>query len=387
MMFKKMLMTLACFLMMTSILFAEASFQGLGDLPGGEFLSAAYGVSEDGTYVVGRGTTEPAPEEYEALGYRAFLWSQSGGMVNLGDLPGGDVYSSAHGVSRDGTVVVGEGRSPIGPESPTGTEAFRWTEQGGMVGIGDLPGGYFASEARGLSADGSVVVGWGYSDVGAPEAFYWTEAEGLVGIGDLPPDDSMGDSMAYSISSDGTVVAGTGHSPKSEAFRWTEEGGMVGLGLLPGMEASTAYDISSDGSVVVGNSAYYGDLNGDGEMDQEAFRWTQCSGMEGLGDLPGGAFYSNAMGVSADGSVIVGWGTTAQGQRAFIWDEANGMRSLQDVLTNVYGLDLTGWTLTNAYDISADGTTIVGRGSSPNGTEAWVAKIETPIWAQYSEDG
>ena len=47
-----------------------------------------------------------------------------------------------------------------------------------------------------------------------------------------------------------------------------------------------------------------------------------------LGDLPGGIFESNPAGISADGSTVVGLGTSASGSAAFIWDEANGMRDL-----------------------------------------------------------
>ncbi|MFQ5806090.1 MAG: hypothetical protein ACE5I3_06545 [Phycisphaerae bacterium] len=59
------------------------------------------------------------------------------------------------------------------------------------------------------------------------------------------------------------------------------------------------------------------------------------------------------------------------------------MRNLQDVLTDEYGLDLTGWRLSVAYGISADGLTIVGDGQNPNGdTEAWIAHIPEPaaLW-------
>ena len=55
------------------------------------------------------------------------------------------------------------------------------------------------------------------------------------------------------------------------------------------------------------------------------------------------------------------------------------MRYLQDVLTGDFGLDLTGWTLTQALGVSADGLTIVGRGTNPSGnTEAWLAVVPEP---------
>ena len=58
-------------------------------------------------------------------------------------------------------------------------EAFRWTATDGLVGIG----GGFASDAYGLSADGSVV-GYSGSDTRGA-AFRWTRETGLVPIGNL----------------------------------------------------------------------------------------------------------------------------------------------------------------------------------------------------------
>jgi len=152
-------------------------------------------------------------------------------------------------------------------------------------------------------------------------------------------------------------------------------GGMVGLGDLPGGALdSVAFDISADGSVVVGRAA--------GARGAEAFRWTEAGGMVGLGDVGAGATDSQALAVSADGSVIVGSG--ARG--AIIWDAAHGVRDLKQVLTLDLGLDLTGWNLFSATGVSADGHTIVGRGSGPGGLEGWVAVVPEPasaaaLWA------
>ena len=339
-----------------------ASFQGLGYLPGGSFDSNASGVSADGSVVVGYSDGE------------AFRWTQATGMVGLGDVPTevfcnpesntcfeDVVYSKAYGVSADGSVVVGGGSYW---SSYSLNEAFRWTQATGMVGLG---GGV----AYGVSADGSVVVG--QSGGGGFQAFRWTQATGVVGLGSLLIGDS---SSASGASADGSVVVG---KSGDEAFRWTQGTGMVGLGYLPGVNGffgfSEANGVSADGSVVVGYSNGGNGFNGN---LIEAFRWTQAGGMVGLGVLSGGiASYAN--GVSADGSVVVGYSATDPftGAEAFIWNSSQGMRSLQQVLTNDYGLDLTGWSLDVAGAISADGLTIVGFGTNPNGlTEAWIASLD-----------
>ena len=70
----------------------------------------------------------------------------------LGFLPGGS-FSFARGVNADGTVVVGPSNDASGL-----SQAFRWAAASGMVGLGFLPGGN-TSLARGVNADGTVVVG------------------------------------------------------------------------------------------------------------------------------------------------------------------------------------------------------------------------------------
>ena len=55
------------------------------------------------------------------------------------------------------------------------------------------------------------------------------------------------------------------------------------------------------------------------------------------------------------------------------------MRSFKDLLVNDFVLDLTGWTLNEALGISDNGSTIIGYGTNPDGyTEAWVATVPEP---------
>jgi hypothetical protein len=111
-----------------------------------------------------------------------------------------------------------------------------------------------------------------------------------------------------------------------------------------------------------------------------------------LGDLPGGDFGSDAMAVSADGSIVLGQsralpvehiGPSGVGDyKAFVWDAAHGMRDLQEVLMNEYGLAnaLAGWQLIRATDISNDGLSIVGSGFNLSGDiEAWLVRLDRPL--------
>jgi len=260
------------------------------------------------------------------------------------------------------------------------TSSFAATFQG----LGDLPGGSVQSYAYGVSADGSTIVGSSSSSNGTPEAFRWTSASGMQPMGDLTGGAFASSALAVSASGSSIVGNGNSNSPSSsttEAFRWTSATGMQGIGeLSDGMFFSEAFGVSGDGSAIVGRSA---DADG-----FKAFRWTSGGGMQNLGDLPGGDVNTLAIAASFDGSIVVGFGSaTGVLNQAFIWDPSNGTRNLQTVLVNDYGLDLSGWTLREAYGVSADGKTLVGWGNHGGNDEAFIASIPEPSTAALAACG
>ena len=305
-------------------------------------------------------------------------WTEATGLVSLGSPPGWSGSVRTNGISADGSVIVGSLRNEAGK-----TEAFRW-ENGMFEPLGSLGDGGGSSEAFGVSADGTTIAGKARWPDGVAQAFRWTAEEGMVGLGDVPS--GSGRSVAFGISDDGSTVVGVQYpeGARSEAFRWSAEEGMVGLGgLASDQVSSSAFDVSRDGSVVVGVSR--------SDRGSEAFRWTLEDGMVGLGGLavlPNGWFISTAEAVSGDGRIVVGnsvIGTIPGGRppgnidRPFYWEAEHGMRFLQDVLQDDYGLDLMGWELWYVTDISADGRTIVGDAIPPDGGRVkWMARVPEP---------
>lgn len=314
----------------------------IGPLPGGA-SSTAYGVSGDGSVVVGNSRANGWEGPY------AWRWTAASAMVDLG----WGTDSNASAVSSDGLVVVGH--SIVN----SGRVAISWTSTGGMVNLGTLPGGG-SSGANAVSADGSVVVGWdtpgGYWD---RRAWRWTSAGGMVDLG------TLGGTWANAqgVSADGSVVVGTGSRADGEqrAWRWTSTDGMLSLGTLGG-NSSFGTGVSADGSVVVGDARL-------ASGTQNAFRWTATGGMVNLGTLGGDLSWAN--GVSANGRVVVGFARTADYTfRAFRWTEATGMQSVEDWL-RASGVTVPADMTYGAFATNSDGSVVVGQ---IDGNTAFIAR-------------
>lgn len=282
-------------------------------------------------------------------------WTEDGGWETWESYSGGAI-SSVNAMSYDGSVVA--------------NNSSHWPARTGLVEFGKFPASYIFNSSD-ISGDGSVVVGTGrISDPELSylsEAFLWTANKGRVGLGGIESD-------AFGVSADGKVVLGTEISAGGSAAFWTEDDGWTTIGGI----ASLARASSSDGRVVIGEARLGGSYSGYG-----GFRWTEEGGLEFIENpfALDERWGSPAFDVSADGQVIVGrlddasYSVDPLLSIAYIWDEEHGTRVIRDVLI-AEGVDMTGWHLFSASSISADGSSIVGDGISPNGErEGWIAKI------------
>jgi uncharacterized membrane protein len=226
--------------------------------------------------------------------------------------------------------------------------AFRWTQQGGMQDLGTLAGGA-ASEGRGITADGAMVVGWCQTTpLLHNRAIRWTAQTGMLDLDIVGP---MIPSRADAVSASGACIVGHYTDGGNVGFLWSSSGSLVSLS-----GNTFAFGVSADCTTVVGA----------GSSPGPGFRWTATSGTTSL------PYY--ALAVSADGSVVVGEG-------GMYWTATEGTRDFYTLMQSLGVQGLSGWmagmTLTG---VSSDGLTVTGYGTSPAGREeAWIARIAPPL--------
>jgi probable HAF family extracellular repeat protein len=260
----------------------EAGLASLG------FFAIAEGISPDGGFVTGI---------LREGGLRPFLWNAELGLTPI-DVIGGVGFDVATG----GSAVVGN-------------PAFLWTPSGGVVDLGVRDTLGVRASAFAVTPDARFVVGAVQRSALDTEAAIWTSASESVGLGFLPGHTT---SAARAVSDDGAVVVGTSGSPLDGStsfrpFRWTAADGMVDLGTLCPLCGGSATAVSADGSVVVGTSGF-------------PFVWDSINGLRDLTvvleehgvDLTGWRSLSNIHDVSADGQVIVGEGLFFNRQQGWI---------------------------------------------------------------------
>ena len=312
----------------------------------GGLNSSANGVNANGTAAAGSTDTINSSD-------RAIRWSNLGGTVSMGLLPGGTFNTYAQAIDASGTILAGFGDSGS-------SRAFRWTTTGGYQILPLIPGTGSFNLAWAISQNGAIVVGTSGSSALA-RAFLWNSASpaSVLNLGLLPGQPT---SDGRAVSGDGSTVVG---NSGTRAFRWTSGSGMTDLGALPGQVWALGEAVNTNGTVATGR------YNTGGER---GYRWTAATGMVSLGNTPNGGPTVRPRAINGDGTVIIGeCFDPVAGFAAFIWTPSLGVQFLSAHLA-ARGVNLTGWQITDATGISADGSAMCGRGTFDGMEMGWVVR-------------
>ncbi len=260
--------------------------------------------------------------------YRAVIWNTEGAPTELGTL-GGDL-STAKGINEHGEAVGWATYEPGG--SFREQRAVLWRD-GEIIDLGTLGGE--TSEAQAIN-DLTQVVGYSDYEISSGGGFIWENGEMRA----LPTLGRSGGS-AYDINNAGQIV---GTSVNNEGWKkavlW-ENGEVFALPYL-GVDLSAALAINELGQIVGQSKATINNTHAVAWVNGRIFD------LHGSGLGPD----SSAWGIN-DAGQVVGWvGTQPLGVKAFLWEQAGGMRTLDSLVPPRLR---TNWTLSMAHDVNEAG--------------------------------
>jgi probable HAF family extracellular repeat protein len=267
----------------------------LGSLGGASF---AHAVNAKGQ-VAGASETSISPPFYR----RAFFWDPDTGIQDLGTLGGNDSFGL--GINDYGQVV---GASTTGTGE---THAFLWTPGNSQLqDLGTLAGG--DSTALGINNLGQVA---GYSGI-----LYNYHAVVWDGLGIV----DLGQGAANAINNVSQVAGELAtFATYTDAFLAELGEAPRDLGTLGGFAPFSRALALNDSGEVAGVSST--------PRRHHGFFYDSRNGMQDLGAL-GEDSFSQAFGLNNSGQVVGVSTTLGEVSFAVLWDEANGIRKLDDLL-------------------------------------------------------
>ena len=301
-------------------------------------------MTDGASIVVGVGTFG-APNLY---------YTEAGGAVVIGDGCG----SGLSAISGDGTTIVG-----CNVNSDGKFNAAKWLGGTSWLDLGTVEGGVpcdaFLSGSWGLTHDGSLAVGLVYlPQLCQAGAGTWDLINGGPATA-LPKLFNDRSSRANGVSADGSVIVGWQDQPTGErtAAKWVN--GVIELILTPSGELNgEAMAVSADGNAIVG---------GGYKQRDDAWIWRPATGVERISN--GRRKSLILLDVSDNGKTAVGFtreGAQGGHERAFLWRDGRGPILLTKYLADRGAVVPEGWDLTVASLVSADGTTVYGWGFNPD---------------------
>lgn len=280
--------------------------------------SIATAMSADGNYVVGGALQLSSP--------RPFLWVRGVGERVL-PLPAGAYYAIARGVSNDGSVVVGEAYSGSTSADhrilPIVWRAPNYQPQ--TLSVPDSSGGV-AYYVTGISGDGQVIVGW-YERSSNRQAIYWRNGNYTV----------VGQGQFNAVSRCGGYAVGFDRfAPFRFNFNPTRLE-VLGADWYP-------YAVATGGNAVVGTALGF-----------RGVYWDSCGAIS-LGQYEGRSVELSA--ISDDGRVAGGW--LRSNSTAVRWKRERGFLDGYDDLNQTFAAVRGSRILRSVQAISADGRYLAG---------------------------
>jgi uncharacterized membrane protein len=172
-----------------------------------------------------------------------------------------------------------------------------------------------------LSPNGKFVVGRTESLPGLfGMPFIWSSDTGATLVDDGT--DRPRAALLLGVSNDGNVAVGRTSSRRP--FKWDPESGAQRLGGLSpeGDDRGSALGVSADGELIVGETVARQRVNN--LLHNEAFIYSEETGLQALQSLAESSFHSSAASISPSGEFVAG----VSDFTAFRWTEENGLESL-----------------------------------------------------------
>jgi hypothetical protein len=320
----------------------------------------------------------------------------------------------AHAVSDVGSIVVGGYYASQAASDDFGSEGgARWTPGAGLEVILE-PVEYYGESPyfRAVSSDGSKMLFSAQADFGISgrydsvtetmdrvkeygdpvvaisadgesTASISTSGEGDFTSGVIDGDDTFHPiglpfpgyyepggggtgNQPFALSGDGSKAVG--QTGLDDAFLWTKSGGTTLVALGPDAAANA---ISDNGSWVVGTRGAAG--------SRELFLYDE---IDGLSTLESDLLSVSVTGITDDGETIALGADVGGGSLPYLWRKGTGLVSYLSILEDELGLDMTGWNITAITDMSSTGRFVLGRGVNPGGDAvSWLVDLPEPSTA------
>jgi uncharacterized delta-60 repeat protein len=372
---------------------AAAQVYGVGDLPGG----AVYSEVRDATRVGGGiHAVGGSAATGQGISDTAFLWKSTTGITAIPNAVTNTVaanFLSASAITPDGAYIASRTRTHA---TNTLRQATRVTTTGlTHLSFGGVGGFNSYSAAVGISTDGAVLLGFGIEPtVGEFRTLRFTAAgPAITTLPVLNPGDNESFPAARGISADGNVIVGNSYvfattqglhsAPGNHAFRYVHSTAtMTPLPKLINGTWNSPLAVSPNGNLtlLVGNSALY--------PAGAVYLHNATNGAITVLGSPNAPWSpTNVGGMTPDGSVVVvtfGSNEATSTSQYTYFRNAHGWFHLKAAVAALPGSNAADWDFGAVFGISADGTLVFGSGNHNGVTEGYVIDLPAGYLANYN---